>query len=260
MMASCKAAAFGGDPCYHPHLMLPPVPFLSLPSDYPSVKVVRNLHELVATPFRDGVNALCWPRTLPGNFQEIVEALGSSEGIVAVEEPHLERLRLSDAGKVARDRLLADQQGLRAFDLQPSLDCVHGGTREEPEGLFHTDVHSFHVDTATVPADTYLCTYVGATSEGLRNEEVQRRVDVPETRAELLRLYGGPDDAGFLEYLAENFYDLHYVPRPHARPFSFGLGNLWRIAIAHPGCPVPPCVHRAPLTLPGMPTRLLLIS
>jgi hypothetical protein len=85
-------------------------------------------------------------------------------------------------------------------------------------------------------------------------------VDIPEIRAELLRLYGGNDDAGFLEYLAENFYDLHYAPLARARPFSFGIGNLWRIAIKYPGSPVPPCVHRAPLTLPGQPARLLLIS
>ena len=80
------------------------------------------------------------------------------------------------------------------------------------------------------------------------------------TRAELLRLYGGEGDAGFREFLAENFYDLHYATLPGAQPFSFGLGNLWRIAIEYLGCPVPPCIHRAPLTLPGMPVRLLLIS
>ena len=121
-------------------------------------------------------------------------------------------------------------------------------------------MHSWHVDTATVPADTYLCTYVGACSEGLPNEQAQRRVDVPATRAELRRFYGGEDDAGFREYLAEHFYDLHYVPLPGAQPYTFGTGNLWRIAIDHPGCPVPPCVHRAPLTLPGTAARLLLIS
>lgn len=237
-----------------------PVSAFALSPNYTRIKVVRSLHELVTTPFADGVNAICWPRTLPGDFREVVEALGPGEGIVTVDESCLEGLAVSDAGKIARDMLLADQLNLRTFDLQPNLDCVHGSLRQEPEGLFHTDVHSFHIDTATVPADTYLCTYVGAASEGLRNDEAVRRVDVPETRAELLRLYGGNDDAGSLEYLAENFYDLHYAPLPQARPFSFGVGNLWRIAIEYPGCPVPPCVHRAPLTLPGQPARLLLIS
>ena len=230
------------------------------PSGYTRIKVVRSLDELVTIPFADGVNAFCCPRTLPGDFREVVDALEAGEGIVTVDESSLGDLPLSDAGKTARDILLADQEALRAFDLQPNLDCVHGSVREEPEGLFHTDVHSWHVDTATVPADTYLCTYVGATSEGLRNNEAVRRVDMPEIRAELLQLYGGADDAGFLEHLAENFYDLHYAALPQTQPFSFGVGNLWRIAIEYPGSPVPPCIHRAPLTLPGQPARLLLIS
>lgn len=240
--------------------MLPPATPLHLPPAYARLKRVASLDELVTTPFRDGVNALCWPRTLPGDFRAIVEALGPGEGITTVDEADLLALPLSDAGQRARDVLLADQQNLRAYDLQPNLDRVHGRERDEPEGLFHTDVASFHVDTATIPADTYLCTYVGACSEALRNEEAQRRVDLPATRAELLRLYGGNDDAGFVEYLAENFYDLHYVPTPGAQPYSFGIGNLWRIAIVYPDSPVPPCIHRAPLTLPGDPTRLLLIS
>ena len=235
------------------------LPF-TLPSDYPRIKVVTSLDELVSTPFQNGINALCWPRTLPGDFRAVAEALGTDEGIVTVDESSLEDLVLSEAGKVARDILLADQQSLRSFDLQPNLDCVHGSPRGEPQGLFHTDVHSFHVDTATVPADTWLCTYVGASSEGLRNDEVQRRVEDPTTRAELVRLYGGSDDAGFLEFLAANFYDLHYAPLPGAQPFSFGVGNLWRIAIEYPGCWVPACIHRAPLMLPGQPSRILLIS
>ena len=76
----------------------------------------------------------------------------------------------------------------------------------------------------------------------------------------MLRRYGGEDDAGFREFLADWFYDLHYMPLPSAQPYSFGTGNFWRIATEHPGSPVPPCIHRAPLTLPGMATRLLLIS
>ena len=233
-----------------------PPPF----SDYACVKTVGSLQELVTTLFQDGINALCWPRTLPGNFSEVVAALPGGEGIVPVDEDQLAGLSLSEAGKAARDILLADLADLRAHDLQPELDCVHGSQRQEPEGLFHTDVASWHVDTATVPADTYLCTYVGACSEGLPNAQAQRRVDVPETRAELLRLYGGEEDTGFREYLADWFYDLHYVPLPGTQPYSFGTGNLWRLAIDHPGCPVLPCVHRAPLTLPGMAARLLLIS
>ena len=100
----------------------------------------------------------------------------------------------------------------------------------------------------------------GPASEGVRNDEAQRRVDLPAIRAELLALYGGEDDDGFLGYLKEHCYDLHYAPTASAQPFSFGLGNLWRIAIDWPGRPVPPCIHRAPETTPGQPPRLLLIS
>ena len=231
-----------------------------LPTGYARIKAVNSFDELVKTPFADGVNALCWQRSLPGDFREVADRLEEGEGIVTVDASCLAALPLSEAGAMAREILLADQQLLHGFDLLPSLDCVHGSTLEPSGEPVQTHVSSFHVDSATVAADTYLCTYVGATSEGLRNDEARRRVDLPETRAELLELYGGPDDAGFLEFLSENCYDLHYAPRPHARPFPFGLGNLWRLAIEYPGCPVPPCIHRAPVTLPGQPARLLLIS
>jgi len=230
------------------------------PADYPRIKVVKSFHELVTTPLEGEINALCWERTLPGDFREIVECLGPGEGIVSVEDSLLEDLSLSDAGKVARDILLDDQQLLRSCDLAPSLDCIHGSPRDVSGGPFPVDVFSFHADSATVPADTYLCSYAEAASEGLRNDEALRRVDIPETRAELLQLFGGEDGSGFLEFLNDHYYDLHYAPVAGARPFSFGLGNLWRIATDYPGSPVPPCIHRASLPSPGRPPRLLLIS
>jgi hypothetical protein len=228
--------------------------------EYFRVKVVHSFEELVSTPFDSGINALCWQRDLPGDFGEIVNALGVSDGIVSVEDEDLHTLALSEAGQVARDILLSDQELLRSRDLQPNLDCVHTGLREMDGEPVPTDVYSFHADSATTMADTYLCTYFGATSEGLRNEEAVRRVDVPETRAALLERFGGEDDEGFREHLQDNSYDLHYVPLPHAQPYTFGIGNLWRIAIQYPDCPVPPCIHRAPTTLPGEMPRLLLIS
>jgi hypothetical protein len=230
-----------------------------LPPGYARIKVVQSFHELVTTPFAGGVNALCLPRTLPGDFREVVEHLGSGDGITTLDDSRLLNLPVGAAGRAAIDILLEDQRLLRAHGYSPVLDCINGYPRDEDPGPVPTDVFSFHVDSATVEADTWLCTYFGATSEGLRNDEAQRRVDVPETRTELLRIFGGDDDDGFLEYLNENCYDLHYVPVPRARPFSFGLGNLWRIAVDYPGSPVPPCIHRAPASLPGQ-RRLLLIS
>jgi hypothetical protein len=233
---------------------------LILPAGYTRIKRVQSFHELSATPLADGVNALCWERTLPGDFGEVLRLFGpSSEAIVTLDEARLAALPASAAGRVAIAILLEDLRRLRERDLDPALNCIHGYPRDEQPGPVPTDVFSFHADSAPIAADTWLCTYHGPASEGLRNDEARRRVDVPATRAELLALYGGEDDAGFAGYLNENCYDLHYAPIPHAQPFSFGLGNLWRIALDYPGSPVPPCIHRAPATLPGQ-ARLLLIS
>ena len=235
------------------------MPF-TLPPGYTRTKLVNSFHELVTTPFADGVNALCWQRMLQGDFGEVVEHLGAGEGITTLDDARLLRLPVSAAGRAAIDFLLEDQRLLREHDLDPVLNCINGYPRDENPGPVRTDVFSFHTDSATAATDTYLCTYHGPASEGLRNDEALRRVDIPATRAELLKVFGGEDDDGFLEYLNENCYDLHYAPIPLARPFSFGLGNLWRIAVDYPGSPVPPCIHRAPETLPGQPPRLLLIS
>jgi hypothetical protein len=232
----------------------------TLPPDYPRIKRVNSFQELIATPFADGINAFCWERTLSGDFGEVVKKLDLSEGITTLDEALLLGLSVSSAARIAIEQLLEDYRLLQDHALQPVLNCIRDYPRDENPGSVPTDVFSFHVDSATVEADTYLCTYHGAASEGLRNNEAQRRVDIPETRAELLKCFGGSDDDAFREYLKENCYDLHYAPVPSARPFFFGVGNLWRIATDYPGCPVPPCIHRAPATLPGAPPRLLLIS
>lgn len=232
----------------------------TLPSGYARIRVVNSFSELIATPFEGGVNALCWPRTLTGDFKEVVERLGLSEGITTLDDARLGSLSVSAAGRAAIDLLLEDQRLLRAHGLAPIVDCIYGYPRDEEPAAVRTDVYSFHADSATTATDTFLCSYHGAASEGLRNDEAQRRVDIPETRAKLLREFGGEEGEAFREFLTENCYDLHYAPAPQARPFSFGLGNLWRIAVDYPGGPVPPCIHRAPETRPGQLPRLLLIS
>jgi len=232
----------------------------AFPPEYSCIKVVKSFDELASTRFENPFNALCWPRSLAGNFSEVVEKLGVGEGITTLDESQLRSLPLSPDGRVAINILLEDLRLLRDRDLDPVLNCIHGYPRDEDAGPVLTDVFSFHVDSAPVEADTWLCTYYGPTSEGLRNEEAIRRVDIPETRAELLKGFGGKDDADFLTYLNENFYDLHYATLPEARPFSFGIGCLWRIAVEYPDSPVPPSIHRAPLTHRGDSARLLLIS
>ena len=226
----------------------------------PCIRYVGSFEELISARFSGEVNALCWPRQLPGDFGEIVRKLQAGPGITTIDEARLRELPLTPEGQMAREILLQDQALLLGRDLLPVLDCINGYVNHDDEGPMSTHVQSFHADSATDEADTYLCTYHGASSEGLGNRDARRRVDIPEIRAELLDLYGGEDDDGFLEFLNENFFDLHYAPLPHARPWSFGVGHLWRIACEYPGSPVPPCIHRAPDTVPGVPPRLLLIS
>lgn len=233
-------------------------PVVPLPR-HPRIRIVDSFEELLRTPFAHGVNALCWPRGLPGDFGEVVAQLGAGEGIDRLDEARLHALALGPDGRIARDVMLADLQLLRDHGLAPELNCIHAYPRDEADAPVPTDVLSFHADSAPVEAATWLCTYHGAPSEGLVNEEAVRRVDLPATRTALLREYGGDDDAGFREFLRENCYDLHYAPAPGAQPYSFGLGHLWRIAVDWPGSAVPPCVHRAPAQASGQP-RLLLIS
>lgn len=230
------------------------------PFDHPRIQRVHSFHELAVTPFANGVNAHCWERTLAGDFNEVVRHLGAGEEIVTLDEARLRALPVSAAGRVAIGVMLEDLRRLRERDLDPVLNCIHAYPRDEEAGPVPTDVFSFHADSAPVEADTWLCTYYGPSSEGLPNEEAQRRVDDPATRAALFQRFGGGDNADFHDYLHEHCYDLHYSALPSARPYSFGVGNLWRIATEWPGSPVPPCIHRAPTTQPGDSPRLLLIS
>ncbi len=223
------------------------------------VRQVRSFTELLATPFAGDVNALCWERTLPGDYAEVIAQLGTGNGIVTIDDERLQALDLSPAGQLAAEALLADQELLRAHDLAPSLNCIYDCIRGVDAGTVPTDVMSFHVDSSPVEVDTWLCTYHGACSEGLANEVARRKVDQPEIRAALLREYGGADDAGFAEFLSDCSYDLHYAPVPTAHPYPFGKFSLWRIATQWPGSPVLPCIHRAPENTPDSP-RLLLIS
>jgi hypothetical protein len=234
------------------------IPF-NLPSDYPRIQRVNSFQALISTPFANGINALCWERQLAGDFGEVVQRLGVNEGMTPIDEARLSALSVSAAGRAAIEVLLEDQRLLREHGAAPVLNCFLGYPRDEDPMVVPTDVYSFHADSAPVETDTFLCTYHGAPSEGLRNDESQRRVDNPETRAELLKLFGGEDNADFREFLKENCYDLHYAAAPGARPYSFGVGNLWRIATDWPDNPVPPCIHRAPAMIHGQLPRLLLI-
>ncbi len=221
------------------------------------IQSVTNFQELVATPFNGTMNAVCWNRTLTGDFAEIVNKIELHENITVIEPEALGALELSVPGQLARNIILHDLQLLTDHGAAPVLNLIRCYERDAAYPFFSTDVYSFHVDRSPVPADTFLCTYYGAPSEILPNAQAQQKVLVPEIREQLKKIYGGPDE-GFETFLTDQFFDLHYQAIPGAQPISLGTGNIWRLAIDHPESPVPPCVHRAPIEHSGQP-RLLLI-
>jgi|GEM_PF-3297037 len=159
---------------------------LSLPPDYPRIRQVGSFDELISTPFGDGVNALCWPRTLPGDFGEVVRHLSLDDDLTTLDEEMLLALPLGEGGKPAIAILIEDLRRLRDCELDPVLNAITAYPRDEPPGAIPVDVYSFHADSAPVAAETWLCTYHGAPSEGLRNDEAVRRIDLPGMREILL--------------------------------------------------------------------------
>ena len=158
---------------------------------------------------------------------------------------------------MAREIILDDFKALKSHGAAPILNLIKCYNRDDAYPFFPTDVYSFHVDRSPIPTDTFLCTYYGDSSEIIPNAEAEQKVLIPEIRAELKKLYDGPDE-GFENFLTEHFFDLHYQAKPDAHLISLGLGHLWRLAIDHPELQVPPCVHRAPIEKSGQ-TRLMLI-
>jgi len=221
------------------------------------IHYVTNFQDLVSTPFNGEMNAICWPRTLTGDFSEIVKKIALSGNITAIEQEELLELELSEQGRLARDILLNDMELLQAHGASPTLNVISYYERDDTYPFFPTDVYSFHADYSPIPTDTFLCTYYGEPSDILSNSQGTQKVLIPEIRNELRKLYHGPDE-GFESFLSEHFFDLHYLAQPGARLISLGIGNLWRLAVDHPGSRVPPCLHRAPKEKPGE-NRLLLI-
>ncbi len=138
----------------------------------------------------------------------------------------------------------------------PSLNLLKQYERDDEFDFISTDVYSFHVDRSPLATDTFLCTYYGAASDILPNDQVQQKIQIPEIRNQLLNLYDGPE-TGFDSFLEEYFFDLHYQANDNAVPINLGTGHLWRLAVDHPTQQVLPCVHRAPVENDQL--RLLLI-
>ena len=230
---------------------------IDLPNTENQIHYVTNFKDLVATPFHTEINAICWTRTLRGDFGEIVKQIPLEENIAELDQEALSALQLSEQGQIACEIILNDLKLLKALGASPILNLINCYDRDDEHPFFQRDVYSFHVDRSPLPTDTFLCTYYGVSSEILPNSQAVQKVLVPEIRGELKKIYRGAGE-DFESFLSEHFFDLHYQAKPGARPVSLGLGNLWKLATDHPGSQTPPCLHRAPTEKKGE-NRLLLI-
>ena len=203
------------------------------------------------------MNAICWKRNLVGDFAEIVAHLQLKENITELGIDDLLELQLSEKGNLARAIILSDIQLLTDYGAAPSLNLLKNYERDEEFDFISTDVYSFHVDRSPVATSTFLCTYFGAASDILPNDQATQKILIPEIREKLKALHEGKEE-DFENFLEEYFFDLHYEPKPNAQPINLGQGHLWKLAVDAPGQQVLPCIHRAPIENEGE-LRLLLI-
>ena len=219
---------------------------MHLTSNRNQVERVSSFQSLINTPYRGITNAICWQRALIGDFSEIVQKVVLDENMTTLDIDQLAALDLSEQGQLARETLLNDFILLKNHGASPTLNVIKYYERDDAFPFFPTDVYSWHVDRSPIPTDTFLCTYHGASSDILPNDQGIQKIRIPEIREELNKLYDGPD-AGFESFLSEYFFDLHYQALPNASPINLGIGNLWKLSTDHPNNQVPPCLHRAPI-------------
>lgn len=218
---------------------------------------LKNFQDFITATFEGEKNAICWQRTLSGDFEEIVHKVHFEENMITLEEADLMNLELSDEGQLARETLLNDLRLFQEMGASPVLNVIKHYETDDEIPFFPTDVYSYHIDRADLPSDTILCTYYGDSSEIIPNAQAIQKIQLPEIRQKLRELHQG-STAEFEDFLKEHFFDLHYQAHPDATPISLGIGNVWRLAIDHPTQVVHPCIHRAPRETSGK-RRLLLI-
>lgn len=226
-------------------------------SDNKQVGLVSTFDELIHTEFQGAMNAICWRRKLVGDFNEIVAKLQLRENVTAIAIEELLALSLSPLGNMARELILNDLKLLTDLGALPTLNLLKSYERDEELAFISTDVYSYHVDRSPIATDTFLCTYYGAASDIIPNDQVEQKILIPAVRQKLRDLHDGPE-ADFEAFLEAYFFDLHYQAKPDAKPLNLGVGNLWKLAVDHPEQQALPCVHRAPLENDGE-YRLLLI-
>lgn len=226
-------------------------------SDNSQITVVSTFDELAKTDFQGAMNTICWERHLDGDFEEIVSQFQLKENITEISTEDLLKLNLSEKGNSAREIILNDLQLLTEFGASPSLNLLKNYDRDDEFDFISTDVYSFHVDCSPIATSTYLCTYFGASSDILPNNQATQKILIPEIREKLKELHDGSEE-DFETFLKENYFDLHYEPKSNTQPINLGLGNLWRLSVESPDQKVLPCIHRAPIENEGQ-LRLLLI-
>jgi hypothetical protein len=207
---------------------------------------VSTADELLNIDFEGNCNAICWRRNLNGSFKEIVSKLDLKENITQISIQDLMSISLSPDGEIARTIILEDLKLLTDFGAMPSLNLLKNYDRDNEFDFISTDVYSYHVDRSPIPTATFLCTYYGATSDILPNNDAEQKINIPKIRSKLKELYNGPEKE-FDSFLIENYFDLHYQAKPNSNPISLGLGHLWKLAVQHPNQKVLPCIHRAPI-------------
>ncbi|WP_034670847.1 DUF1826 domain-containing protein [Chryseobacterium populi] len=215
-------------------------------SDNNQIGMASTFSELVNMDFQGIMNAICWHRNLAGDFKEIVSKLQLKENITEVSKEDLLVLQLLEKGNIAREIILNDLQLLTDFGASPSLNLLKCYERDEELDFLSTDVYSYHVDRSPIETDTFLCTYHGAASDILPNNQAEQKILIPEIREKLKELHDGPE-AEFETFLKDYFFDLHYQPKPNAEPINLESGHLWRLAVDHPAQQALPCIHRAPV-------------
>ena len=104
------------------------------------IQSVTSFQDLMQTPFEGVVNALCWNRTLEGDFAEIVGKIVCHENMCVVLPQDLLALELTEQGQLAREIILNDLKMLEEQGAAPVLNVIKNYERDEDFPFFPTDV------------------------------------------------------------------------------------------------------------------------